>query len=153
MSVRPKSIIKKSSDKFYADRDIQKYGDFRMGNKVRIASTAPDVHMLIADSFGKRMNDFMGDISFMDTSEHKLPVPPHQNRNHTEIRVVNYSRGSRYLSDGLTDREISDIIDKKPKSILIMLGMVDIASQSKNTKGNNWFLDEMINVANDIKEK
>ena len=148
MSTRPKSIIKSGTNRFYADGGPQKRGD-----RVRIAPTPADVHMLVADSFGTRLDQFMRDVSFLDASEHILPVPPHQNRNHNEIRVVNHSRSSRRLSEGLSDREISDIMERKPKSILIMLGMVDIASQQDDTMKNDWFMEEIIRVANETKQK
>ena len=58
MSVRPKSILRQGTKRFHADMDIQKFGDGRMGTKVRVKASPEDFHMIFSDSFGKRVDQF-----------------------------------------------------------------------------------------------
>ena len=131
MSVRPKTILKRSTDTFLADisaADLLKFGEPIRKTRVRVNAAQEHVHMLIADSFGTRIHQFF-DTKPFDTTDTSLSIPPHQNGNHLYTHVRNYCEGGRRLADGIRDQELADIIEYQPKSVLIMLGMVDIASQ------------------------
>ena len=158
MSVRPKSILRKRTDTFVADisaADLLKFGQPIQETRVRVQATQEHVHLLIADSFGTRIHQFF-DTKPFDSTDTSLWIPPHQNENHDYIRVRNYCKGGRRLADGIQDQELADIVEFQPKSILIMLGMVDIASQQKGNISidkNGWFFETMISVVRSAKEK
>ena len=153
MSVRPKSAIRKSTVTFRSDLEINKGGEARMGTKVRIRTSPEEFHMLFADSFGTRIEEFL-EVNPIDPSDTIIRMHPHQNNHHLFIRVKNYSYGGRTLANGLHDGEIEDILTLKPRSIIVMLGMVDIAQQRSDniTITNNWYKDSMISMVTSVKE-
>ena len=159
MSVRPKSILKRSTYVFPEDmEDINPDNLIKSKTKVRVLTPPEHVHFFIADSFGRRIIQFFDTRPFdvkKDPRDTSLLISPHKDENHLYITVRNYCEGGRRLADGIKDHELADIVEFQPKSILIMLGMVDIASQIAGDiqiHKYRWFKDTMISVVESAKD-
>ena len=150
-----RSILKKSTpiNSFNAELSASRICgiDFKSA-KVRLRPSPDDIHMVFADSFGRKLYQFLEKDMLDETF---IPIPPHRNDRHSKIIIKNNSEGSRKLADGLREYELRDILRFQPKSILIMLGMVDIASQRAGEVlfDCGWYKRTMIEVVTSAKQQ
>ena len=149
-----RSILKRSTpiNSFHADLSASRICGINFKSaRVRLRPSPDDIHMVFTDSFGRRLDQFLERDMFDETF---IPIPPHRNDQHSKIIIKKYSEGSRKLVNGLRGCELRDILRLKPKSILIMMGMVDIASQKTGEAlfDCGWYKRTMVEVATSAKQ-
>ena len=118
---------------------------------IRIQSEL-ETTVLISDSFGVRIERLLQDQREPFGEEFIIGAPGHRiGHGEQSFKLYTICRGGRKLEEGLQDSEIRNIIIKRAKVILVMLGMCDIASLKKMDWDNKWFYNQIIQFQQQIR--